>query len=546
MRNGLPKAETTHRPTVVIGILGTTLDTGKGPKRWERWRPTVSLCQHEDFLVDRLELLHSERSAKIAQTIIEDIAAISPETQVRQHIVEMTDPWDFEEVYGVLHDFAAGYPFDTEKEDYLVHITTGSHVAQICNFLLTEARYFPARLIQTGPPRWKKTQSESSPGTFSIIDLDLSRYDRLAARFEKEHSDAIASLKGGIQTRNAAFNDLIERIEHVAARTVDPILITGPTGAGKSRLASRIFDLRKHRRLTSGDLVEVNCATLRGDGAMSALFGHKKGAFTGAASDRSGLLRSADGGMLFLDEIGELGLDEQAMMLRAIEHKRFLPLGADKEMQSDFQLIAGTNRDLASRVNSGDFREDLLARINLWTFELPALRDRPEDVEPNLEYELERFARERGQLIRFSTEARSRFVEFATGPDALWLGNFRDLGAALTRMATLAPGGRISQDVVAEEIRRLKRSWRLAPNSSAGELVSHYLGESEAAALDLFDRVQLETVLEICQRSRSMSDAGRQLFAASRARRSSVNDADRLRKFLTKHRLTWDRIQARS
>ncbi len=124
---------------------------------------------------------------------------------------------------------------------------------------------------------------------------------------------------------------------------------------------------------------------------MSALFGHKKGAFTGAASDREGLLRSADSGMLFLDEIGELGLDEQAMLLRAIEEKTFLPVGADQESQNRFQLICGTNQNLQKRVGEGRFREDLLSRINLWSFALPGLQNRKEDIEPNLAYELERF-----------------------------------------------------------------------------------------------------------------------------------------------------------
>ncbi len=525
----------TLRPIVVLGMLGTTLDSGKGARRWKRWRPTVSLCQHEDLLVGRLDLLHARRSTRLAETVIEDIADVSPETKVVPHIVEMDDPWDFEEVYGVLHEFAAGYPFETEREDYLVHITTGTHVAQICNFLLTEARYFPGRLIQTSPPR----STGDGAGTFSIIDLDLSRYGRLAARFEREHTDAVASLKGGIETRNAPFNRLIERIEYVAARTTDPLLLTGPTGAGKSRLAGRIYRLRRHRRMVKGELVEVNCATLRGDGAMSALFGHRKGAFTGAASDRAGLLRSADGGMLFLDEIGELGLDEQAMLLRAIEEKRFLPLGADAEVQSDFQLIAGTNRDLGACVQRGEFREDLLSRINLWTFELPALRDRPEDIEPNLEYELERFAVDRGQRVRFSSEARQQFLRFATGGDARWLGNFRDLGAAVTRMATLAPGGRISAEVVAEEVQRLARSWDHGGDQDAIELAG-VVGPQRLKEIDLFDRAQLATVIRVCRESRTMAEAGRRLFAASRARRTSVNDSDRIRKYLARFDLSWD------
>jgi transcriptional regulatory protein RtcR len=162
----------------------------------------------------------------------------------------------------------------------------------------------------------------------------------------------------------------------------------------------------------------VNCATLRGDGAMSALFGHRKGAFTGAVSDRPGLLRAADGGMLFLDEIGELGIDEQAMILRAIEEKRFLPVGADKEATSAFQLIAGTNCDLGEAIAEGRFREDLYARLNLWSFALPSLKDRREDIEPNLDFELARFAEHEGTKATFNREARQAYLTFATAPEA--------------------------------------------------------------------------------------------------------------------------------
>src|SRR5262249_7906619 len=154
------------------------------------------------------------------------------------------------------------------------------------------------------------------------------------------------------------------------------------------------------------------------------LFGHVKGAFTGAQSDRAGLLRKAHEGIVFLDEIGELGRDEQAMLLKAIEEKRFFPLGADKETRSDFQLIAGTNRDLRDDVRAGRFREDLLARINLWTFVLPPLRERPEDIEPNIEYELARHAEVTSSTVRFSAEARSLYVRFAKSAAAHWAGNF--------------------------------------------------------------------------------------------------------------------------
>src|SRR5262249_6687802 len=164
--------------------------------------------------------------------------------------------------------------------------------------------------------------------------------------------------------------------------------------------------------------------------------------FTGATSDRAGLLAKADRGILFLDEIGELGLDEQAMLLRAIEEKVFVPMGSDRESASDFQLLSGTNRDLRASVARGEFREDLFARINLWTFRLPGLRERPEDIAPNLEFELDQASRLLNTHVTINREARSRFLDFAT--EWSWPGNFRDFNAAVTRMATLGAGGRIT------------------------------------------------------------------------------------------------------
>jgi len=373
-----------RKPLVVIGSLGTNLDHGREADRWERWRPSVDLCRQDDLIVDRFELLHERRAVSLAELVAADIASVSPETSVRHHALNLVDAWDFEEVYGALHDFATSYPFVPDEEDYVVHVTTGTHVMQICLFLLTESRHIPARLIQTSPP----SRRAREVGRYVIVDLDLSKYDRLASRFRREQREGLSFLKSGIDTRSARFNQLIERIEQVAIASRAPLLLMGPTGAGKSRLARRIYELKKARRQITGQFVELNCATLRGDAAMSALFGHRKGAFTGALQDRPGLLRTADQGMLFLDEIGELGADEQAMLLRALEHRMFLPLGADREVRSEFQLIAGTNRDLPAAARQGRFREDLLARINLWTFRMPGLADRAEDIAPNLDYEL--------------------------------------------------------------------------------------------------------------------------------------------------------------
>ncbi|TWU46383.1 Regulatory protein LuxO [Rubripirellula tenax] len=535
------------KKTVVLGLLGVHLDQPRrGHDRWAGWRPSVAVCQQPDLVVDRFELIAENRFNTLAGQVVADIETVSPETSVRSHMISLEDAWDLEEVYASLHQFSRDYSFDTDREEYLVHITTGTHVAQICLFLLTESRHLPARLIQTSPPPGnRRKEAASVQGTYQIIDLDLSRYDQLAERFGQEHDEARSILKRGIETKDKSFNQLIDRIEQVTLATNAPILMTGPTGAGKTQLAKRIYELKKSRRQIEGPLVEVNCACIRGDQAMSTLFGHVKGAFTGASSDRVGLLKSADGGMLFLDEIGELCLDEQAMMLRAIEDKQFTPVGSDRLVRSDFQLIAGTNRDLIADVASGRFREDLLARINLWSFRLPGLSERRADIDPNLDFELQQFASASGQKVTIGKEARSAFVDFANDPSTPWQSNFRDLNAAVTRMATLAVGGRITAPLVAEEIDRLRASWqRTQLADSPTSDLSSILGSERVAEIDRFDQSQLADVIRVCRQSKSLSAAGRELFQISRQAKVRPNDADRLRKYLARFGLTWADIQA--
>jgi transcriptional regulatory protein RtcR len=550
-----PKGSATghDRRIVVFGFYGSMLDQ-PGKNRWNRWRPSVDLCRHAELPVARFELLFNSEQRRDMDMMQRDIVKVSPHTSVVPRELALKDPWDFEEVFGALHALSRAYPFDQEREEYLVHITTGTHVAQICWFLLTESRHFPARLLQTSPPARtsrsvpKETSERPGVGRYTIIDLDLSRYDGLARRFNQDRQTSVTTLKSGIETRNRQFNALIESIERVATSSTEPILLMGPTGAGKSQLAEQIYRLRKARGVCAGPLVVVNCATIRGDGAMSALFGHQKGAFTGAVQSRPGLLRSADGGLLFLDEIGELGLDEQAMLLRAIEDKRFLPVGSEREVQSDFQLIAGTNTRLDVAAVEHRFREDLLARVNTWTFTLPALSERREDIAPNLDHELERCSLKLGAKVTINAEARKKFLDFATSDDALWIGNFRDFGAAVLRMSTLAPARRIDVPTVVEEVERLQARWHAARTGSKLErdplepARDPAIAEAAWNEIDPFDRSQLSYVLGVCRRARSLSAAGRELFSVSRQRRSSTNDADRLKKYLARFGLSFDAL----
>ena len=524
---------------VAIGFLGINLDNGKGAGRWERWRPTVDLCRQDDFIIHRFELLADPKYMAIAEQVKADIALVSPDTTVVINEMEIHNPWDLEEVYEALFDFTDLYRFNTQEEDYLLHITTGTHVAQICLFLLNEARYLPGKILQLSPPRKK---DKTGPGKVSVIDLDLSKYDRLADRFETERQTDTSFLKSGIPTRNPAFNAMIDEIEHIAIRTTNPVLISGPTGAGKSHLAKRIFELKKRRHQIEGEFVSVNCATLRGDTAMSTLFGHKRGAYAGAIKDRAGLLRMARKGLIFLDEIEALGLDEQAMVLSAIEDQRFYPVGGDQDVKSEFQLIAGTTTDLVKLVAKGRFREDLLARIIMWSYTLPGLKDRREDIEPNLNYELTKFSSRNNRKMTFNAEARKAYLKYALSSEARWAANFRDLAASVTRLCTFADGSRIQLESVEREIERLQKGWRLKSGNSTEETLLSVMSQNQLSLVDPFDRPSLANAILVCRQSDSLSDAGRKLFSVSRENRKTKNDADRLKKYLAKYNVSWGDI----
>jgi transcriptional regulatory protein RtcR len=294
--------------------------------------------------------------------------------------------------------------------------------------------------------------------------------------------------------------------------------------------------------MIKGEFIAVNCATLSGDIANSTLFGHKKGAFTGAIADHKGCLEVADGGILFLDEIGALGLQEQAKLLKAIEEKRFTPVGDTKEVTSDFSLISGTNRDLFEAVRKGLFREDLLARIDVWTYQLPALKERLEDLQPNIDRELEQFNIKKKSFVKFTSQAKRDYLQFAQSDNALWCANFRDLVASIGRMATLAEDNKITPENVVREIKRLQDSWRqLEQRSDDVVSLDQFMDTPEKH--DLFDQLQLKSVIPICLQSKNAADAGRQLYNVTRLEKNHVNDTKRISDFLAKFKLKFEDIK---
>ena len=214
-------------------------------------------------------------------------------------------------------------------------------------------------------------------------------------------------------------------------------------------------------------------------------------------------------------------------------------------LRPNVELICGTNRNLMDDVTSGKFRRDLLARIDLWSFKMPGLAERREDIEPNLDYELLRYTQRTHKHVSFSKEARARFLKFALAPTTPWHGNFRDLNAMVVRMATLADGGRITEDVVKDEIARSSgnagASMAETPAAGAAAL-AELLGNDYAERYDSFDLAQLAHVVAVCRDSVSAADAAKKLFAVSRKAKKSSNDSDRLSKYLSRFGLKFKNL----
>ena len=223
---------------------------------------------------------------------------------------------------------------------------------------------------------------------------------------------------------------LLARVLH----TDVPVLVTGETGTGKELIASA---LHKHGPRRKGPLVAVNCAAIPATLLEAELFGHVKGSFTGAHKDRQGYAEAADGGTLFLDEIGEMPMEMQAKLLRFLQEGEVRPVGGNSVKHVDVRVVAATNRALEQQIKAGTFREDLYYRLAVLTLSLPALRERPEDIEPLAKFLLHRNETEGLPTAKLSEEA----IEALRGSP--WPGNIRQLQNELTRAAAFARDGRI-------------------------------------------------------------------------------------------------------
>jgi two-component system response regulator HydG len=264
------------------------------------------------------------------------------------------------------------------------------------------------------------------------LDEARLRRETKALRRALRHDFSLDNVVG----RSGGMRDVCRLVSRIADADV-PVLILGETGSGKGLIARA---LHNEGRQASGAFVSVNCAALPEQLLESELFGHVKGAFTGATSSRRGLIEEANGGTLFLDEIGEVAIGLQAKLLHVLERGALRAVGSNKEINVDVRFVAATHRNLAARVVTGEFREDLLFRLDVVTVEVPALRQRGEDLPQLVDHFLERARRRhpRSAVERFSSEAMERLSHYA------WPGNVRELENVVERCVLLAQGAEIS------------------------------------------------------------------------------------------------------
>ena len=267
--------------------------------------------------------------------------------------------------------------------------------------------------------------------------LDVSRY-RLENRFFREQTSTTAGVSGLIG-RSPAMQPVYDLVRQVAP-TKSAVLVTGETGTGKELVARAIHDLSPRATKL---FVPLNCSAIPGGLLESELFGHVRGAFTGAQTERVGKFKMADEGTLFLDEVGEMEYPLQAKLLRVLQEGIIEPVGANRRISVDVRIVSSTNRDLRAAIREGKFREDLYHRLNVFHVKLPPLRERKEDI-PHLGAAfLAHFSRELSKpRLELSAEALQLLERYA------WPGNVRELRNLMERAAVLTPDGVVSPSLV--------------------------------------------------------------------------------------------------
>lgn len=371
----------------------------------------------------------------------------------------------------------------------------------------------------------KLLREERSPSTMVVATNVATERGRLSLKFKvlsPARPSSVGLLAQSVGTKCAEFAEALDRLESVvAAMRNEKILVVGPTGAGKSELAKLVMSYMKalHRDITDRNCIHLNVAAIAPTLIESELFGHEKNAFTGAEERHIGVFERADGGVVFLDEIGELAPYLQAKLLTVLDGVPFTRVGGEEPVKSDFLLLCGTNVDLQAACEKGGFRRDLYERLRTWTVEVPPIRDRPEDIESALQRETGIWRDRTGIQVDFAgPDGRAFFMDRARRYP--WPGNFREFHAAFVHLAMASQNGRIRNGDVEDEFRRMERSRHGSEAGRSGEEADET--QAPRTGYDLAELARLACALDACRKCKTASEAGTMVFSA-RARAAQDN-----------------------
>lgn len=395
----------------------------------------VLVVDDERSIRDALEILLESRGHRVdvAETVEDACAAISGQ------------PYDL-----VVTDLRLSPKADSGGLDILKHARDQKEAPEI----IIMTAFGTRERAQTAVAEGAAFYIEKGPHLATNVDV-LANQAITKRQLEVENAVLRRTLlegsgKTGMVGKSEAFRDVLDLIERLASIKTT-VLVFGESGTGKERVARSLHDLSPWKE---GPFVPLNCGALPASLIESELFGHVKGAFTGADETKKGVFEAAQGGTLFLDEVGEIPLALQPNLLRVLQERKVRPVGAHEEMKVDnVRVVAATNRDLEAEVANGRFREDLFFRLNVVQIDIPPLRERADDIVMLAEYFLDKFAKVHGRPIKsIAPEAMSCLTRFR------YPGNVRQLENIIERGVALARGDSLTVQELPKTIREKEES----------------------------------------------------------------------------------------
>lgn len=367
------------------------------------------------------------------------------QASISVQFIKLKSPVDFEEVHKAASKHLDYVMQKHPEAELVIHLSPGTPTMAAIWMLLGKTRY-PARFIQSSLEEGVKTVEIPFDISAEFLPLVVAKSDTALQQLIEAPVKPDAAFES-IITQNPSIEKLKYRATQLAVRNL-PVLIIGETGTGKELFARAIHNASPRR---DKPFLTVNCGAIPGQLADSTLFGHVKGAFTGAVSDKEGYFESANGGTLFLDEFGELTPEIQVRLLRVLQNGTLVRVGDTKETSVDVRLIVATNKDLIKEVAAGNFREDLYYRVAIGILQLPPLRERTGDIGLLCETLLKRINDELGdqsgkQHKKISTKAKNIILNYH------WPGNIRELYATLLRASLWSTGELISDSDITEAL----------------------------------------------------------------------------------------------